>query len=575
MTNEIANLTKDFAYSLYGGVSLSIDICGGNELTFGVLAYQTIRFSALVGDTDTEVGDQIQWMRKQIDDERNTHGMYIVSSVVRKGIRLDIEADIFVRPYLEMPASNFLGSLTYPITHKQLLDKTLIDSLNKFTGGSITEENISSLYSAETELVNGDYSIQKNPAYDGITYGDIIRYLSEASACIFYADPMGQYIHVGSFRETDVALTKANYSRPFIADYTVAPIDRVQIRSSANDIGVIAGDGSNTYVIENNPLFLPQSDAQMRPYAERLAEKLAGFSYVPCEVPLYNDCGLRPGDIFTIDGKASAVMSYRCSESGTVVGAYGSPTRPVQSTVKNRDIIAMMGKTNELTRTVEENTLRIADAEGNVSLLSQTVSGFDARIENAEGKVTTLSATVNGLDTRVSDAEGNVSALGLTVDGLSTRVSDAEGNISTLEQTSSNISARVGQNEVAISNIGIQLTGYVTFSALTTSGQTTINGDNITTGTIKAITLEGCTFKSTNGLGYLMQLDGGALLFKSGSISVAEFGVYDGRAVLGAYNGFVLTFEGNPQIESGGSYYENIHAGNIGSYVSSVYAVFG
>ena len=76
---------------------------------------------------------------------------------------------------------------------------------------------------------------------------------------------------------------------------------------------------------------------------------------------------------------------------------------------------------------------------------------------------------------------------------------------SKISQTASNISLMVKKNEI-ISMINLSpeeiqiqadkvaITGFVTFSNLSTSGETTINGNNITTGTIKSTS----TYKETN-----------------------------------------------------------------------------
>lgn len=140
---------------------------------------------------------------------------------------------------------------------------------------------------------------------------------------------------------------------------------------------------------------------------------------------------------------------------------------------------------------------KIQSVEGGLSSLTQTVSGFDLRIVNAENSMASLSLTVSGFDTRISDAEGSVSQLSQTVSGFSTRVSNVEGDLSSVEQTANKInwlvksgtsSSNFQLTDRAISLMAdnIDLSGYVTFTNLKTSGQTTIDAGNITTGTIDA-----------------------------------------------------------------------------------------
>lgn len=109
---------------------------------------------------------------------------------------------------------------------------------------------------------------------------------------------------------------------------------------------------------------------------------------------------------------------------------------------------------------------------------------------------------------QLADTNNNVASLTITAEGLSSRMSDAEGNISSLTQTvngmtlsvsngSSSSTIRLVANGVAISSQSIYFSGMVTFTDLSTSGNTTITGDNITTGTISAINIEACDIESS------------------------------------------------------------------------------
>lgn len=168
------------------------------------------------------------------------------------------------------------------------------------------------------------------------------------------------------------------------------------------------------------------------------------------------------------------------------------------------------GGLSELTQTISGFDFRIESAEQSTAELSLKVNGFDTRIANAEGSLSTLSQTVSGFSTRITNAEGSVSQLSQTVSGFSTRISDVEGNMSTLEQTASKISWLVKSGtsatnftltDRAISLVAsnIDLSGYVTFTNLKTSGQTTINAGNITTGTIDASKVTVTNLQINNG----------------------------------------------------------------------------
>lgn len=177
-------------------------------------------------------------------------------------------------------------------------------------------------------------------------------------------------------------------------------------------------------------------------------------------------------------------------------------TEPVYIQLKDQE-----GNLLSLTAEVDNVTSRVTDVEGNVSTLQQTSSSMMSSITNLEGDVSTLQQTAGSLQSQITDAEGNISTLQQNVNGLSSRVTAAEGNVSSITQTVNSISLGVSngssgstitlyKNGIAASSQYIQFTGMVTFSDLSTEGQTSINGGNISAGG----TIEGVTLKSLSGL---------------------------------------------------------------------------
>lgn len=152
--------------------------------------------------------------------------------------------------------------------------------------------------------------------------------------------------------------------------------------------------------------------------------------------------------------------------------------------------------------------IQLADDEQRITALQVTAQGLSGRISDAEGNISSLTATATSLTTRITNAEGSISTLQQTATSLTSRISDAEGNISTLSQTvngltlsvsngSSSSTIKLLANGVQLSSQSISFSGMVTFTDLETSGWTTINGDNITTGTIEAIDIYGCNIEGS------------------------------------------------------------------------------
>ena len=176
-------------------------------------------------------------------------------------------------------------------------------------------------------------------------------------------------------------------------------------------------------------------------------------------------------------------------------------TEPVYIQLKDQE-----GNLLSLSAEVDNVTSRVTDVEGNVTTLQQTSSSMMSSISNLEGDVSTLQQTAGSLTSRITDAEGNISSLTQTVNGFESEISSVEGTVSSLTQTVNSISLGVSngssgstitlyKNGIAASSQYIQFTGMVTFSDLSTEGQTSINGGNIAAGG----TIEGVTMKSLSG----------------------------------------------------------------------------
>lgn len=172
---------------------------------------------------------------------------------------------------------------------------------------------------------------------------------------------------------------------------------------------------------------------------------------------------------------------------------------------KNVKIVIGDKATGGWTPAPEDVDASIKTVSDKTSTLEQTVNGFDARITsatsaagNALTKANEVSATVDGLTVRVSTAEttansasSKVTEITATVNGLSTTVAnktDKGAIISTINQSAEAIKIQASK---------LELTGYVTMTNLSTSGQTTIDGGNIKTGTITAAKIASGTITAT------------------------------------------------------------------------------
>lgn len=172
---------------------------------------------------------------------------------------------------------------------------------------------------------------------------------------------------------------------------------------------------------------------------------------------------------------------------------------------------------SRITLTAESITAEVTRAKGAENALSsritQTADSITSEITRAkaeEAKLSTkISQTFDNITLSVSETTSNnqttstitlkngsavidtASVTGTTAAQAATIVADAVNGI-TLSATSSGTSATLTMKNgnTTIDSATITFTGIVTFNDLSTKGNTTINGDNITTGTISADRIE-------------------------------------------------------------------------------------
>lgn len=163
---------------------------------------------------------------------------------------------------------------------------------------------------------------------------------------------------------------------------------------------------------------------------------------------------------------------------------------------------------------------------------STTTQMNTAISENAAGINASITKIVTRLNNDYSDTNEMKAAINASAESLEINISKKYATQDTVDQLETSINAtaeglniKISNNEVIaainasaeqvqIAASKLDLQGLVTISALEGSGTTIINADNITTGTIKALRLEGCT------------MDGGAVSFGGNKVVVNDAGMW-------------------------------------------------
>lgn len=296
-------------------------------------------------------------------------------------------------------------------------------------------------------------------------------------------------------------------------DYTCATIDKVQIRQSSDDVGVVfpADEaGTNALTIEGNLLLTTSTDAALRPVAQALYAQMQAVEYTPCSVRIpaaqAAALGLGAGQIVRVQDARGRVfdawiMTASWSADGVTLESTGNASRDGSAATNQQIYKNLTGKMLEIRASVDGLELKASELQGDYTELLLTVEGISATVSAQDGRLSTLEFTADGLETKVTGLEGDYSSLLQTVDQIETTVSGKiDGNQAqtlinqsldsiTLSAAngseSSTLTLKYGSTTLASAQITFRgLVNFVTQSDLSTAGQTTINGGNIKTGVI-------------------------------------------------------------------------------------------
>ena len=175
-------------------------------------------------------------------------------------------------------------------------------------------------------------------------------------------------------------------------DYNTSFITKLQIRQDENDIGTILGDGTNTYIVEDNFLLYGKGQAALEDIAIALFRKINQVQYRPFKASLRGNPCLEVGDAVIFHTKYKDVESYILER--TIKGIQSLKDKFESKGVfeyseklnsTNRDIKQLKGKTNKLERTVDMLNSEINDEEKGIKTqIKQTAESISTKVSKNE-----------------------------------------------------------------------------------------------------------------------------------------------------------------------------------------------
>lgn len=157
-------------------------------------------------------------------------------------------------------------------------------------------------------------------------------------------------------------------------DFVVRTINKLQIRQKENDIGDIIGNGNNCYVIEDNFLVYGKSLQDLDEIGSNIYNKINGVIYRPFEADIKGNPCLEVGDAIRIPSRYELIESYVLKRTlkgiqalRDNISADGEEYRTEKVNSIRREIIQLKGKSNTLTRTLNETRSELSSFEKDTS----------------------------------------------------------------------------------------------------------------------------------------------------------------------------------------------------------------
>lgn len=245
--------------------------------------------------------------------------------------------------------------------------------------------------------INGSYSVQAFYA-DDLTCRQIISWAAEAAGCYAHmnADGKLQFLTYTDKRNTaKITPDGASNSTAYYADslsyedYTVKAIEKVQIRQSDSDVGVIYPDSTtatNTYAVQGNLLLTTGTEANLKSVVQNLYNVLKNVTYTPCKVSVPSSSGLACGQIVHIkDARGrefdTYLMSATISSGKASFESVGSASRESSSAVNSQSYKNLTGKMLEIKTSVDGLEVKASDLTGKYTDLKATVDGLSSEVK--------------------------------------------------------------------------------------------------------------------------------------------------------------------------------------------------
>lgn len=452
---------------------LTESICSESELTIGSCEAAVLKFT--VSNIFLPMKDKMITVKTVIDNNTANPfqiGRYKVYSDTPTADRTkrDIVAYDALYDVINADVAEWYNTL--------LPDKDSVTTMKAFRDSFFGYFGIEQ---ADAQLVNDDMKVEKTVEPEELSGATVLNCICEINGCFGHIGRDGRFHYIYLEQEIQglyprnnlypaddlyprepksTRISKSLYISAQYEDFLVKTIDKLQIRKEEDDIGVIVGSGTNAYVIQDNFLVYGKGSEELTGIANNIYGKIRGIIYRPFSADCKGNPCIEVGDAVRLPTRYEIIESYVLKRTLKGIQALrddyeatGEEYRSTQVNSVHKSIIQLKGKTNVLTRTIEETNSKITDVESGLSSeIKQTATDIRAEVKNtADGLSSSIEQTASSIRSEVSDSVNNLSSsIQQNTESITSevkRASEAEGNLSTkITQTAESITSEISKN---------------------------------------------------------------------------------------------------------------------------------
>lgn len=406
---------------------LTESLCSESELTFGSCEAGMVKFTV----SNIFSGLKDKWITIQMVLAGNTAnpfkiGRYKVYSDTPEADRTkrDIVAYDALYDVINADVAEWYNTLL-PEKDGTTTMKAFRDSFFKHFG----------IEQADIQLANDDMKVEKTVEPEELSGATVLNCICEINGCFGHIGRDGKFYYIYLEQEIQGLYPRNNlypaddlyprepkstrigknlYISAQYEDFLVKTIDKLQIRKEEDDIGVIVGSGTNAYVIQDNFLVYGKGSEELTGIANNIYGKIRGIIYRPFSADCKGNPCIEVGDAVRLPTRYEIIESYVLKRTLKGVQALrdeceatGEEYRSTQVNSVHKSIIQLKGKTNVLTRTIEETNSKITDVESGLSSeIKQTATDIRAEVKNTtDGLSSSIEQTAESITSEVKRAK--------------------------------------------------------------------------------------------------------------------------------------------------------------------------